>query len=64
LFQSVDVDGQPLKIPAITPFLSETPGSTRSPAPKIGEHTNEVLRALAGATDADLATWREAKVIG
>jgi crotonobetainyl-CoA:carnitine CoA-transferase CaiB-like acyl-CoA transferase len=63
LFQSVDIDGEPLKVPAIMPFLSNTPGSTRTPGPKLGEHTDEVLRALAGATDADLAQWRDAKVI-
>ena len=64
LFQSVDIDGTPLKIPAITPFLSDTPGSTRTPGPKLGEHTDEVLRTLAGASDADLAQWRAEKVIG
>lgn len=64
LFQTVDIDGEPLKIPAITPLLCDTPGSTRTPGPKLGEHTDEVLRTLAGATAADLAQWREAKVIG
>jgi crotonobetainyl-CoA:carnitine CoA-transferase CaiB-like acyl-CoA transferase len=63
LFQSVDIDGAPLKVPAITPLLTETPGSTRSPGPKLGEHTDEVLRTLAGASAADLAQWRAAKVI-
>jgi crotonobetainyl-CoA:carnitine CoA-transferase CaiB-like acyl-CoA transferase len=63
LFQSVDIDGTPLKIPAITPVLSDTPGSTRTPGPKLGEHTDEVLRTLAGASDADLAQWHKANVI-
>jgi crotonobetainyl-CoA:carnitine CoA-transferase CaiB-like acyl-CoA transferase len=63
LFQTVHIDGEPLKIPAITPLLSNTPGTTRTPRPKLGEHTNEVLRSLAGATDEDLAGWRKAKVI-
>jgi crotonobetainyl-CoA:carnitine CoA-transferase CaiB-like acyl-CoA transferase len=63
MFQSVDIDGKPLKIPAITPLLSDTPGTTRSPGPKLGEHTDEVLRTLAGASDANLKAWREAKVI-
>jgi len=29
--------------------LSETPGSVRRPAPRLGEHTAEVLAALARA---------------
>jgi crotonobetainyl-CoA:carnitine CoA-transferase CaiB-like acyl-CoA transferase len=64
LFQSVDIEGEALKIPAIMPFLSDTPGGTRTPGPKLGEHTDEVLRSLARATDVDLTQWREAKVIG
>jgi crotonobetainyl-CoA:carnitine CoA-transferase CaiB-like acyl-CoA transferase len=63
LFQSVEIDGQALKIPAISPLLTETPGSTRTPGPKLGEHTDEVLRSLLGASDADLAAWRERQVI-
>lgn len=64
LFQSVEIGGQPLKVAAITPLLTETPGSTRTPGPKLGEHTNEVLRSLLGASDADLAAWRSDKIIG
>jgi crotonobetainyl-CoA:carnitine CoA-transferase CaiB-like acyl-CoA transferase len=64
LFESVDVNGQPLKIPAITPFLSETPGSTRTPGPSLGEHTDEVLSSMLGASSADLAKWREEKIVG
>ena len=39
-------DGAPLKVPGIVPKLSATPGAIRSPAPKLGEHTEEVLREL------------------
>jgi formyl-CoA transferase len=39
-------DGQPLKVPGIVPKLSATPGRIRSAAPKLGEHTDEVLREL------------------
>ena len=63
LFQSVEVEGQPLKVPAIVPFLSETPGATRHAGPKLGEHTDEVLSSLAGASAADLARWREQNAI-
>jgi crotonobetainyl-CoA:carnitine CoA-transferase CaiB-like acyl-CoA transferase len=63
LFQPVDIGGQSLKIPAIMPFLSDTPGATRTPGPKLGEHTDEVLRTLARATDAELAQWRGSNII-
>jgi formyl-CoA transferase len=39
-------DGTPIKLPAVTPKLSETPGGTRWLGPALGEHTDEVLRGL------------------
>jgi formyl-CoA transferase len=39
-------DGKPMKIPAVVPKLSETPGKTRWIGPALGEHTAEVLRTL------------------
>jgi formyl-CoA transferase len=39
-------DGTPIKLPAITPKLSETPGETKWLGPGLGEHTAEVLRTL------------------
>ncbi len=63
LFQTVEVEGEPLQIPAIPPFLSDTPGATQTPGPALGEHTDEVLRTLIGADDAALALWREAQII-
>lgn len=41
------VTGVPVK-------LSETPGAVRSAAPRIGEHTREVLRTLLGLSDPEL----------
>ena len=43
--------------------LSETPGSVRSPAPMLGEHTEDVLRDLLGLGDAELAALRSAGAI-
>jgi crotonobetainyl-CoA:carnitine CoA-transferase CaiB-like acyl-CoA transferase len=63
LFQTVEIAGRPLTIPAIVPFLSETPGATRTPGPKLGEHTDEVLRTLVGASDEEIAQWRAQRVI-
>ena len=48
LFEEVDVDGAPLKIPAIVPRLSETPGRTDWPGPALGAHNDEI-RARTGA---------------
>jgi formyl-CoA transferase len=39
-------DGTPMRIPAVTPKLTGTPGGTRWVGPKLGEHTSEVLDAL------------------
>jgi formyl-CoA transferase len=55
-------DGTPIKLPAITPKLSETPGETKWLGPELGEHNREVLASL-GYGDADIARLREEKVI-
>ena len=34
----------------VTPRMSGTPGGFRSPAPRIGQHSREILRPLVGAT--------------
>jgi formyl-CoA transferase len=39
-------DGEPLKVPGVVPKLSATPGRIRSAAPKLGEHTGDILREL------------------
>jgi formyl-CoA transferase len=39
-------DGQPVKLPAIVPKLSGSPGRTRWLGPKLGAHTEEVLTEL------------------
>jgi formyl-CoA transferase len=39
-------DGTPMKVPAVVPKLSATPGGTRWLGPRLGEHTDDVLREL------------------
>ncbi|MEO0318514.1 MAG: hypothetical protein RL404_2191 [Pseudomonadota bacterium] len=39
-------DGTPIKLPAVTPKFSETPGGTRWLGPELGEHTDAVLQGL------------------
>ena len=43
MFETVEINGKPLKIPAIMPKLSRTPGETKWPGAKIGEHNQEIL---------------------
>ena len=47
----------------VVPKLSRTPGSIRSTGPDLGEHTDAVLREIAGLTDAEIAQLRESGVI-
>jgi crotonobetainyl-CoA:carnitine CoA-transferase CaiB-like acyl-CoA transferase len=63
LFEQVNVDGQPLKVPAILPKLEDTPGSTRWPGPKLGEHTGEVLKETLGLTDEQIDELRASEVV-
>jgi formyl-CoA transferase len=55
-------DGEPLSVPGIIPKLSATPGAIRTPAPKLGEHTDEVLRGI-GYSEADIERLRAAKIV-
>lgn len=54
--------GLDVEIPAIFPLLSETPGEIRARAPRLGEHTDEVLKQ-AGLDDARRADLRKRGVI-
>jgi crotonobetainyl-CoA:carnitine CoA-transferase CaiB-like acyl-CoA transferase len=49
--QHAFADGTPIKLPAITPKLSATPGTTQWLGPALGEHTREILSGL-GLDDA------------
>lgn len=58
LLDSVAGDGEPLRQPGVVPKLSATPGAIRRAAPKLGEHTEEVLRE-AGYAEAEIAALKE-----
>jgi len=60
--QHAFADGTPIKLPAPTPKLSETPGQTRWLGPALGEHTADVLRGL-GYEDVQIARFRSEKII-
>ena len=55
-------DGSSIKLPAVTPKLSETPGSTRWIGPELGEHTDEVLKTL-GYSDQEITDFRNSGVL-
>jgi formyl-CoA transferase len=55
-------DGWSVDTPGVVPKLSATPGAIRSTAPRLGEDTQEVLRA-AGLTPAELQKLQANKVI-
>ncbi len=44
ILQTADADGRPLKVPGIVPKLSSTPGRLRTPAPKLGQHNDDLMQ--------------------
>ena len=63
LFETVEIDGQTLKIPAIVPKLSRTPGSTRWPGGELGHDNREILEDLLGLDEHQMNALRSAAVI-
>ena len=64
MFDAVTLpDGRPLKIPAMVPRLSDTPGSTKWIGGELGADTLGVLRELLGYPDEDLQALAEVGVI-
>jgi formyl-CoA transferase len=62
MLAEVEMDDGPLMVPGIVPKLSETPGSQRTKAPELGEHTEQVLREI-GLTDSQIGQLRAKGVI-
>ena len=44
--------------------LQGTPPRTPAPPPRLGEHTDEVLKEVLGASEAQIREWRRAQAIG
>lgn len=63
LFEQVEINGRPLKIPAILPRLADTPGRTDWPGPSLGSHTDEVLREVLQTSDQELADLKAQGII-
>lgn len=60
--QHVFADGTPVKLPAISPKLSLTPGQTQWLGPRLGQHNTEVLNSL-GYSAEEIAQLQEQKII-
>lgn len=63
MFESVEIDGKPLKIPAIIPKLQSTPGNTDWSGPKLGAHTQEVLKDLLQLSDDEVTKLKTNGVV-
>ena len=63
MFEQVEINGKPLKIPAILPKLSETPGKTDWPGGEVGSHTDEVLKGVLGFSSDKIDELKNAKII-
>jgi len=63
LFEEVDVGGSKLKIPALVPKLSETPGRTDWAGPEVGSFNQEVYGELLGLSAEKLAGLEQRGVI-
>ncbi len=55
-------DGASLKVPGVVPKLSATPGDFAGGGPRLGEHTDDVLREL-GYADPAIADLRARRII-
>jgi len=63
IVRQVTRDGWSLDVPGVVPRLTETPGTLRSPAPRLGEDTEAVLREL-GLDEQAIATLRARGILG
>jgi crotonobetainyl-CoA:carnitine CoA-transferase CaiB-like acyl-CoA transferase len=63
MFEEVEINGKPLKIPAIIPRLERTPGKTEWSGPTLGRHTEEVLTEVIGLTADEIASLKSDNVI-
>ncbi|MBL4714475.1 MAG: CoA transferase [Alcanivorax sp.] len=64
LFQQVEINGAPLKIPAILPRLGGTPGGTRWPGGDAGGDTEAVARGELGLSEEEFQRLKAEGVFG
>lgn len=64
LVESMHPTAGAIRLVAPVARLSDTPGAIRTPAPLLGQHTDELLRSLLGMTDDGIARLRREGAIG
>ena len=62
MIEQVQTSVGPLKVPAVLPKLSRTPGRIGTGGPQLGEHTEDVLAGL-GLSDQQVQGLRERRII-
>jgi succinyl-CoA:(S)-malate CoA-transferase subunit B len=55
--------GETVIVPNVVPRMSRTPGRIKHLGPKLGQHTEEVLKDLLGMSDSEIAELRSHRVI-
>src|SRR6187402_3360417 len=63
MFEQVEINGKPLKIPAILPKLAGTPGRTDWPGLAVGSHTQDILQNLLHLSAGEIEQLKTAGVI-
>jgi len=63
LFEEVDVNGKKLKIPAMVPKLSNTPGRTDWAGPEVAAFNQEIYGGLLGLSAQEMADFEEHGII-
>ena len=63
LFEHVEINGEPLEIPAIVPRLSATPGATEWPGPEMASHSDEILRDVLKLSEQQIEELKQQQVI-
>jgi len=64
IFETVEIGaGDTVKIPAVLPKLSETPGGTDWIGPKLGKHNDEIYRGFLGMSDGEIEDLKAQEVI-
>jgi crotonobetainyl-CoA:carnitine CoA-transferase CaiB-like acyl-CoA transferase len=63
LFESIEINGKPMSIPAIMPKLSKTPGSTEWPGGEVASHNHEVFSDILGLSEEEINALKTSEVI-
>ena len=63
LFEEVDVNGNPLKIPAMVPKFSETPGRTDWAGPEVGSFNDEIYGELLGLDQGQITDLKDRGIL-